>query len=415
MTAKSRFSIIALLCLLFVTLASVQAQTTQMTAMFLGTTQDEGVLNIINQVTEEFNANNTYGVEFKVETYANEEYKTRLATIMAADDAPDVFFTWSAGFLQPYVAGGRVHQIGKELNADEAWMSRFNDGVFGPLSFDGGIYAVPHGQTVAVMFYNTRLFDEYGVAVPTTYEELLAAVDTFKENGIIPISLPGQDAWVSGQFLQQLANLSGGIDLFNGTVDGSVAWDDPAYVEAGAMFQELIDHGAFPDGFLGMAYDEGRLIFGLEEAAMFYMGSWEINALSSSDLPVSNNVGAFNIGTVALGDVDQALAIGANTANPEAAAAYIKMFSNATAQEEYAVDAGYLISTKTPLDESMLSPLFLDVLSVQQGLTGVTPWYDRVFGAGEGNEFNNTAVAIAGGADPAEALGTLQQYRLDNR
>ena len=167
-----------------------------MTAMFLGTTQDEAILDIIEQVTEEFNTNNEFGVEFTYDTFAIEDYKTRLATVMAADDAPDVFFTWSAGFLQPYVEGGRVYEVGQLLEADDDWLSRFNEGVFGPVSYDGGIYAVPHGQTVAVMFYNTRLFEEYGVAVPTTHEELLAAVDTFSESGIIPISLPAQDRMV---------------------------------------------------------------------------------------------------------------------------------------------------------------------------------------------------------------------------
>jgi len=390
------------------------AEVQEMTAMFLGTTQDEAVLDIIDQVTNEFNANNPYNVEFSYETYGNEEYKTKLATVMAADDAPDVFFTWSAGFLRPYVEGGRVYEVGQLLEADSEWMSRFNEGVFGPVSFDGKAYAVPHGQTVAIMFYNTRLFEEYGVTVPTTYEELLTAVDTFNENDIIPISLPGQDAWVPAQFLLMLADVNSGIDLFNGTVDGTLDWNDPAWVEAGSMFQELVDRGAFPEGFLGMSYDEGRLVFGQEEAAMFYMGSWEMNALSDPELPVSEHVGAFNIGSVGIGDVDQALAIGANTANPEAAAAYIKMFSDVAAQEAYAYNANYLISTKTPLDESKLSPLFLKVLEVQQGFTGVTPWLDRVFGAGEGVEFNNASVAIAAGDDTAEQFDVLQKFAEDN-
>src|SRR5215210_1073885 len=75
----------------------VPAEKQVMTAMFLGTTQDEAILDIIQKVTDEFNANNPYNVEFSFETYGNEEYKTKLATVMAADDAPDVFFTWSAG------------------------------------------------------------------------------------------------------------------------------------------------------------------------------------------------------------------------------------------------------------------------------------------------------------------------------
>ncbi len=398
--------------------AAESGDVTKMDAMFLGTTQDEAILDIIDAEIEAFNADNEFNAEISYESFANEDYKTRLATLMAADDAPDIFFTWSAGFLQPYVEGGRVYEIGQLLEADEEWMGRYNDGVFGPVTFDGGIYAVPHGQTVAVMFYNTRLFEENGVAVPTNYDELVTAVDAFAETDIIPIALPGADAWVAGQFMQQLDNTVGGIELFDNTVAGTVPWDDPAYVEGGDRFADLVDRGAFPEGFLGLSYDEGRLMFGLEEAAMFYMGSWEISALSDPELPVSEYVDVFNFsgddGNVALGDVDMSFAISASAEDPEAAAAFIKGFSDTESQEAFAYNANYLIPTKTPLDEAQLSPLFLAVLDAQQGFTGVTPWFDRVFGAGEGTEFNNAAVAIAGGTPAADQMATLQQYAETN-
>jgi hypothetical protein len=43
-----------------------------MKAMFLGTTQDVAILGIIKQVTDQFNANNPYNVEFSYETYGND-------------------------------------------------------------------------------------------------------------------------------------------------------------------------------------------------------------------------------------------------------------------------------------------------------------------------------------------------------
>jgi raffinose/stachyose/melibiose transport system substrate-binding protein len=187
------------------------------------------------------------------------------------------------------------------------------------------------------------------------------------------------------------------------------------------LLQELANAKVFPDGFLGMTNDEGRDLFAQEKAAMYYMGSWDIGMLSDPAVPVSKNLGVFNIppsnastGNVALGDVDQCLAISANCANTEAAAAYIKLFSGVEAQEAYAYNADYLLSTKTPLDRSKLSPLFIQVNSLQQTFTGVTPWLDRVFGAGEGVEFNNVAQAIMAGRNPAERLNGLQQFAKDN-
>jgi raffinose/stachyose/melibiose transport system substrate-binding protein len=392
-----------------------------MTAMFLGSSQDQAVVDIIKKVTDQFNANNPYDVEFRFETYENEQYKTKLTTVMASNSTPDVFFTWSAGYLKPFVEGGKVYEIGKLINADMQWKGRFNDGVFGPVTYNGKVYAVPHGQTVAVMYYNTRLFAENNVRIPTSFDELVKACQTFTAKGIVPISVPVKDAWIAGQFLQQLANGVGGMNLFNGTVDGSKAWNDPDYIKAGTLLLELVNAKAFPDGYLGMTNDEGRDLFAQEKTAMYYMGSWDIGMLSDPAVPVSKNLGVFNIppnnastGNVALGDVDQCLAISANCSNPEAAAAYIKLFSGVEAQEAYAYNADYLISTKTPLDENRLSPLFIQVNSLQKKFTGVTPWLDRVFGAGEGVEFNNAAQSIMAGRSPVERMNGLQQFAKDN-
>lgn len=396
-----------------------KTEKTVMTAMFLGSTSEQAVVGIIQNVTDKFNAENDFNVEFKFETYENEDYKTKLATVMASNSAPDVFFTWTAGYLKPFVEGGKVYEIGQLLDQDAEWKDRFNEGVFGPVTYDGGVYAVPHGQSVATVFYNTRLFEQYGVAVPTTYDEFLAACQTFIDNGIAPISVPAQDAWIAGQFLQQLADGVGGMDLYNGTVDGSRAWNDADYVTAGNLFGDLAAMGAFQDGYLGMSNDEGRNLFTQEKTAMYYMGSWDITVLQDSD--IGEYVDVFNIpasnpdaGNVALGDVDQCLAISANCSNPEAAAAYIKLFSDVEAQEAYAYNANYLLATKTPLDESKLSPLFVSVNALQQELTGITPWLDRVFGAGEGVEFNNVAQAIMAGKDSQEKFDELQQFAIDN-
>jgi raffinose/stachyose/melibiose transport system substrate-binding protein len=397
--------------------SSSSGEKVQMTAMFLGSTQDQAVVDIIEQVTNEFNANNEFNVEFSYETYENEAYKTKLTSVMASNSTPDVFFTWTAGYLQPFVEGGKVYEVGQLLDQDQAWKDRFNDGAFGPVTYDGKIYAVPHGQTVAVMFYNTRLFEENGVSVPTTYDEFVGAVQTFVNAGIAPISVPVKDAWIAGQFLQQLANDVDGMSLFDGTVDGTRKWNDAAYVEAGQMLNELEAMGAFPAGYLGMTNDEGRDLFIQEKAAMYYMGSWDMGLVGADDAPVSKNIGVFNIpaknaaaGNVAVGDMDQCLAISANTKNAEAAAAYIKLFSDTTAQEAYAYNAQYLLSTKTKLDSSKLSPLFVQISELQGGFTGLTPWLDRVFGAGEGVEFNNAAQSIIAGDEPQARLDELQAF-----
>jgi raffinose/stachyose/melibiose transport system substrate-binding protein len=385
-----------------------------MNAMFIGGTADKALIDVVREVTDEFNETNEFNVEMRIETYENEQYKTKLASLLASNSQPDVFFTWSSGYLKPFVAGNKVLDLTPFLDADAEWKGRFNDGVFGPVTFDDKIYAVPHGAAVAVMYYNTGIFAEHGLEVPTTWPEFVDVVTTLKAAGVTPLSAPVKDAWIAGQLLQQIGNAEAGIGLFDETVALTAKWNDPRYVAAGEKLKELQTLGAFPDGYLGMTNDEGRDLFTSGKTAMYYMGSWDMSVLSDS--AVAGDIDVFNIPpvtpgeNVAVGDVDLAYAVGANTKNADAAAAYIKLFSDTTAQEGFAYDASYLISTNTELDEAKLSPLFIKINALQHDLTAVTPWFDRVFGAGEGVEFNNAAQAIIAGQDPTPRLDELQTF-----
>lgn len=391
---------------------------TVMTGMFIGSTADKELVDILDKVTEEFNADNEFGVEFQIETYENEQYKTRLASLMTSNSQPDVFFTWSAGYMEPFARGGKMLDLTPYLDADPEWKDRFQEGIFGPVTVDDKVYAVPNGQAVAVMYYNKAMFEEHGLEEPTDYAEFVNIVETFQGAGITPISAPVQDAWIAGQLLQQMGNSDAGIGLFDGIVDGDIPWNSPESVTAGDMLVELHELDAFPAGYLGMTNDEGRDLFTSGETAMYYMGSWDMATLSEDGLAITDNVGAFNIPpvdpsngeNVAVGDVDLAYAVSADTKNADAAVAYIREFSEPAVQEMYAYDAHYLVATDVELDESKLSPLYVTISGVQHELTGITPWWDRVFGAGEGVEFNNAAQAIIAGDSPVTRLDELQAF-----
>lgn len=66
------------------------------------------------------------------------------------------------------------------------------------------------------------------------------------------------------------------------------------------------------------------------------------------------------------------------------------------------------------LDTGKLTPLMAEVLTISNEQVGLTPWWDRQFGAGEGVEFNNTCVSVLGGEDAEGAFDGLQQFAEDN-
>jgi raffinose/stachyose/melibiose transport system substrate-binding protein len=63
-------------------------------------------------------------------------------------------------------------------------------------TFDDKVFQINLGRvTYSGMFYNKDLFAEYGVEVPTTWDELVAACETFTENGVACMTNGGADTW----------------------------------------------------------------------------------------------------------------------------------------------------------------------------------------------------------------------------
>ena len=97
------------------------------------------------------------------------------------------------------------------MNADPKWKSRYPASVLAGASFDGKIYAVPINNVQPVFFYyNKQLFDQYGVSVPQTWDDLLAAVKTFKDAGVAPIALGGASKWPDLMWEEYLVDRVGG-------------------------------------------------------------------------------------------------------------------------------------------------------------------------------------------------------------
>lgn len=388
--------------------------------MMHGTDADSDYDNFLD-VIETFNETNTHNAVIEAEFYENEQYKTKLATLMAANDVPDIFFTWPLAYLEPFVNGGLVADITDYLDEDQAWKDSFSDGTLEQITYDGRIYGVPTQKTITAMFYNQAIFEENGVALPTTYEEFMAACETFKVNGIIPMAMSGTDSWIPAQFLQQLSNGIGGYDLYAGVYAGDKQWNDPAYIEAGQELQRMVENGYFQDGFIGMGPDESRQLFMTGQSAMYFMGQWDASMLISDQSTVADQVGAFTIpakysenNNISVGSADFAFGIAENCENKDAAVAFIKYWSSVEVEETFLYEEGRTPAAVFDIDESQLDPLFVKVLEISNGQKGLTPWFDRAFGAGEGTEFNNTAVAIAAGEDAQEMFDALQQFAEDN-
>ena len=371
------------------------------------------------KIIDAFNASNEFGVTIESEFIKNSDYKTKLTTLMASDAQPDIIFTWELGYLENFVNGNKIVSLQSYLDGDEEWKNSFNEGVLDLLSYGGETYGIPTQQCAGVMFYNTRIFEENGVSVPTTYDEFLTVCQTLKDNGVTPIALAStaSDAWLVSQYIQELANGLGGYDVFISLRDGTGTWNNEYFVEAGKRFQDEVAKGYYEDGFTGVTGDEAREFFRMGRTAMYYNGSWECSNVSNEALsPEAANISAFTMPVaneenkgISMGSVDTSFAVTTNCTNVDAAVAFLKFWTAKENAEMLAYDYGRLPCTKVKLDSSKMNALTAQVVNLFADLTNVTPWLDRM-DADLGNEFNNTGVAIANGDDPQAAFDALQSY-----
>ncbi len=389
-----------------------------LTVMCVGTEADS-YIDYYNAVAEKFSENNEYGVTVKIDFYENEQYKTKLTTLMASNAVPDIFFTWELSYLQPFVEGGKVVDITSYLNEDEEWKNSFADGTLDLVAYDGKNYGVPTQKSLCVMFYNKQIFEDNGVAVPTTYEEFLNVCQTLKDKGITPMAMCGTDAWIPAQFVQQIAGGMAGDKMFKDICDGKEKWNNATHVKAAQEVKDMADKGFFQDGYIGMGPEESKEQFFAGKAAMYFMGAWEAANIELSDM--GENAGAFVLpaydaqyNNISVGSIDTSFAVSETCKNRDAAVAFLKYWTSQESEDMLLYDCGRIPAGNYEIDESKLSSLMTDIITISNSQVGLTPWWDRQCGAGEGVEFNNTCVAVLGGEDAQTAFDALQQFAEDN-
>lgn len=225
-------------------------------------------------------------VEIEKLDMIDEDFKISLRSTMAAGIPPDVWFSWGGGILKSYVDAGCVVDLTELLN--EPWaIEVIPRAPIAQRTFYGRAYAVPTHLWAGHFFINTDLFDESGIEVPTepwTWDEFKEAIETFKANGVIPITLGGKEKWELSFYYMYLVDRVGGSEIFTKALNRKpgYSFEDPVFVEAGKRTQELVELGAFQKGFLGAGYSEGERLFSVGEAAMYLIGSWMVSALRAS-------------------------------------------------------------------------------------------------------------------------------------
>ena len=247
---------------------------------------------------------------------------------------------------------------------------------------DGNMYAFPYaGDEYVLWYYNKALFAEYGLEVPTTYDELVNCINVFKENDIVPLALFGQEGWNTAAMFDAVATryVAGGIKTLD-TQETSVT--DEGYVKAANKLEELVKAGLFQTGATTTNYDQASEMFLSGKAAMFINGQWYIEDATKAlgeDVDwmfyPAEDAAAYETGKTVLagGGSTSGYSVNPDSANAELAAEVAAFISEKYCEAKVLYRHNPLVSLDTGMQSEDELPAMMQKLSdTIPSLTGTT-------------------------------------------
>lgn len=296
------------------------------------------------ELVKQFEENNP-GVEIELVDRSFENYDTAVALALTSDTPPDVLQqSYAYKAMGPFVKAGEVLPL--DAYADQYdWWSRLQTGA-PSLSFssdglrygEGNLYGVAAQGEVVGIYYNKAKLAALGIEVPTTIGEFETALAVAKAGGETPINLAGATAWTLGQMFNVIQGTTVPAVETLAWVYGheGASFDTPNRVRAAQYIVDWQEAGYFSPDALGFDYPSSLASFGAGEGVFMFQGSWANEALSGDlgdDLGFS--VLASDDGEIlsVTSTFSAPWGIGADTASPDLAAAFIDFLTGSVAAE----------------------------------------------------------------------------------
>ncbi len=373
------------------------------------------------EVVDRFNTEYEGKYHVNVVTTNLEEYDGKLNALIAAGQTPDVWTCNPGPNMDVYVEAGVVADLTDILTNQEAdWYATFTDGIFERLTYDGKIMAVPTNYAAACVYYNTEIFEEVGVEVPTTYDELLTVCQAIQDAGYTPISCSAGTAWCLSMIASYLCDRQG-VDL-NAIADHTANWTDENCIAAGEKLVELSQY--FQATAAGDSNDQATANFYNGQAAMLVQGSWAIAQMNGSNPDFEEKCGVFQFPAIeGANDPNRMivktdnLLMSATTEHQDAVIALMKMFTDETAQK-YTAEVGgkFPIIKDLEIDYDAAPAQLKYIEDIMSTATGTLGFYNESLDSVEaGDCFDNAMVDLyLGNMTPEEAFQTVQDFYEQN-
>jgi raffinose/stachyose/melibiose transport system substrate-binding protein len=336
---------------------------------------------------------------------------TLIRTLLVKNRVPDVITLNASGNFGRLAQAGVFHDFtGDPLleTINPAVQEILADlGTFGGDEVNGLGYV----NNANGVIYNIDIFEEQGLEVPETFDELIAVCEQLQDAGITPFYGTLADSWTVLPSFNALGAYPAQDDFFDQMREEGENVGPDSAVSFEQDFPEVLDQQAqlfeyAQEGYRGRTYDDGNAAIANGEAAMYMQGIWAVNPIKGINPDV--NLGIFPYPTddpderLLVSGVDVVVTMGKDAPKSEEAMRFIEYLFQEDVIEDFAAS------------QNMVPSVEGAELSDDPVIQSVAPWFEEGRIAGfidhqfpQGIPLDATVQQALFTGDTQEALATL--------
>ncbi|MEA9984310.1 ABC transporter substrate-binding protein [Subtercola sp. RTI3] len=258
---------------------------------------DGGVITAMKQIADEY-AKDHPGFSLNlISTPDRPSYIQKYETLAAANQLPELFDTDATPFAQKLAKQGKMMDA-TALLKDLGVYDDYRPAALNYQRFDdGSLYMVPFEFQLEFFWYNKALFQQAGVQIPTSLDDIPAMCTKLRAAGITPIALDGQDQWPLERYMSYYPFRTAGPDYIQSLKKGDAKLSDSTGTAAVNWLSTLGTAGCFQDGFSSTGYSDAQASFTSGKAAVYNIGTWELGSLATDKLDpaIRDNIDYFTL------------------------------------------------------------------------------------------------------------------------
>lgn len=360
------------------------------------------------------------GVTVEVQQESDQGYKDKIKVLASSNSIPDIYFAWPGSYAKQFVDAGLALDLTSAIGPGTAWNETLVPGAVSAGAYDGKNYGVPIDLDAKFMFYNKKIFDESGLSVPTTFDELLDTCAALKSKGITPVNFGNKNGWPGLHYVTQLnAYNVPAATLEQDYSSDKPEYTDPGYVTALDQFTQIVDKCTTTGNTAnGIDHTDAQVGFAAGKSAMMYLESLEIGLLQGTQLE-KDGFGLFQLPPADGGAGDPDSLVGApdlllvnpKSENPALAVAFLKFIvSKVGAARMPELMSGYPSPVKDSLDPATTPPQTIEAMEKLAKASSLAIWLDTVAPPQVAQAYLAGGEALVGGtATPESVMKSVQQ------